>query len=92
MLRTWHIVSQIPGTKNLGVGGMSDIVERLRKNGTDQYDPCGLCDEAADEIERLREETACMEQTLLLNRKHITKLENVLSMLAWRHWREKGNE
>jgi hypothetical protein len=33
---------------------MSDLIERLRKNGTDQYDPCGLCDEAADEIERLR--------------------------------------
>ena len=35
---------------------MSDLIERLRKNGTDQYDPCGLCDEAADEIERLQRE------------------------------------
>ena len=33
---------------------MSDLIKRLRKNGTDQYDPCGLCDEAADEIERLQ--------------------------------------
>ena len=41
---------------------MDGLIERLRKNGTDQYDPCGLCDEAADEIERLTDELINVEQ------------------------------
>jgi hypothetical protein len=36
--------------------GMSDIVERLRKYGPhDENSAFRICDEAADEIERLRE-------------------------------------
>lgn len=37
---------------------MSDLQERLRKNGTDQYDPCGLCDEAADALDQKDAEIA----------------------------------
>ena len=34
---------------------MTDIVERLRSFDTQKMDAWGICDEAADEIERLRE-------------------------------------
>lgn len=34
---------------------MTDIVERLRTFDTRKMDAWGICDEAADEIERLRE-------------------------------------
>ena len=43
---------------------MTNLIERLRKNGTDQYDPCGLCDEAADEIRRLRAKVEYQEATI----------------------------
>jgi hypothetical protein len=54
---------------------MSALIERLRKNGTDQYDPCGLCDEAADEIERLKAALKEAAKSLAEDEQEIERLQ-----------------
>ena len=51
---------------------MSDLIERLRRNANDGYTGCSSCEEAADEIERLRE---CVESNVRARNKYYTELE-----------------
>ena len=57
---------------------MSGLIKRLRKNGTDQYDPCGLCDEAADEIERLKTRDAVFLEKITEQDAEIERLQAVV--------------